>query len=97
MLTLPSGEKRWPMLAWSKYPEVGPIRQFQFIQHTLTNIEMRLVSDVELDAEQRARLIMILQDALGYPFEIALTPMAMIPQGPNGKYEEFMSLLETPP
>jgi phenylacetate-CoA ligase len=94
MLTLPSGAKRWPMVAWSRYQEVAPIRQFQFIQHTVSQIEMRLVADRELSPEEQSALKSIVQEGLGYPFEIRLTALQEIPQGHNGKYEEFLSLLD---
>jgi phenylacetate-CoA ligase len=97
MLVLPSGEKCWPITGFPRYREVAPIRQFQFIQHSLEEVEMKLVCDRPLTDSDRARLTGIIQAGLGHPFAIRFTPMALIPQEPNGKFEEFISLVSQPP
>lgn len=97
MLVLPSGEKCWPITGFPRYKEVAPIRQFQFIQHSLAEVEMKLVSDRPLTGAEEARLTEIIQAGLSHPFAIRFTPMALIPQGPNGKFEEFISLVAQPP
>lgn len=97
MLVLPSGEKCWPITGFPRYKEVAPIRQFQFIQHSLAEVEMKLVCDRPLTGEDERRLTEIIQAGLGHPFAIRFTPMALIPQGPNGKFEEFISLVAQPP
>ena len=97
MLVLPSGEKCWPITGFPRYREVAPIRQFQFIQHSLEEVEMKLVCDRPLAAEDERRLTEIIRAGLGYPFAIRFTPMALIPQAPSGKFEEFISLVAQPP
>lgn len=97
MLHLPSGEKCWPITGFPRYKEVAPIRQFQFIQHSLTEVEMKLVSDRPLSGEEERRLTEIIQTGLSHPFNIRFTPLALIPQGANGKFEEFISLVAQPP
>lgn len=97
MLVLPSGEKCWPITGFPRYKEVAPIRQFQFIQHSLAEVEMKLVCDRPLSVAEEMRLTEIIREGLGHPFAIRLTPMALIPQGPNGKFEEFISLVAQPP
>ncbi len=93
LITLPSGEKRWPLVGFSRYAEVLPIRQFQFVQQTVDRIEMRLVVEGKMTGQQEDRLRGIICEALGWPFTISFTPVDVIPQGPGGKFEEFISLL----
>lgn len=97
MLLLPSGEKCWPITGFPRYKEVAPIRQFQFIQHSLAQVEMKLVCDRPLSGAEEARLTAIIREGLGHPFTIVFTPLPVIPQGPNGKFEEFISLVAQAP
>jgi len=97
MLVLPTGEKCWPITGYPHYKEVAPIRQFQFIQHSLTEVEMKVVCDRVLSGSDKERLTEIIREGLGYPFTVRFTPTDRIPQGPNGKFEEFVSLVAQPP
>lgn len=97
MLVLPSGEKRWPTFGFARYDEVAPIRQYQFIQHSLNQIEMRYACDTKLNKTDETHLKEIIMESLGYPFDIQLTPMIYIPKGPGGKFEDFISKLTGKP
>lgn len=93
MLIMPSGEQRWPVFSWPRYKEVAAIRQFQFTQHSVDTIEMRLVSDRPLTDDQKERLTAIIHSSLGHSFNLVMTRVDEIPQGKNGKFEEFVSLI----
>jgi phenylacetate-CoA ligase len=93
MLTLPSGEQRWPHFGSVHFDEVAGIEQFQLVQKSLERIEMRLSAPVPPTARQEAALRSILQTHLGHPFEISFVHMAEIPRGAGGKFEDFLSEL----
>lgn len=73
---------------------VTGIRKFQFIQHTLHDIEIKLVISEKLSLTQEEQFKTLVQKNLSYPFNIMITYHEHIPLGPTGKYEEFMSLVD---
>jgi phenylacetate-CoA ligase len=78
------------------FRDIAPVRQFQFVQRTLEEIEARFVADRPLTADEEARLAAVIRSALGHPFRIAFSYFdGEIPRGAGGKFEEFVSLLET--
>lgn len=95
MLILPSGGMRWPLVGFRHYAQIAPIRQYQFIQHSLEHIEVRLVTDRSLTSEEESRLTKLIQESLGHPFHLAFTYLPEIPRQKNGKFEEFVSAIKT--
>jgi len=92
MVILPDGKRHWPLVGFQRFREIAPIRQYQLIQRSTELIEVRLVADRELSAEQQIRLGSIICDALGYPFRLKFVYFdGEIPCGSNGKFEEFRS------
>lgn len=95
-LLLPSGESRFPYLG-----EHGGIarltgskvHQIQVVQHSLDEIEIKLVLSQSLDSDAQDKVIELMQTNLGYPFKIKLSFHEDIPCGPTGKFEEFISLI----
>jgi len=95
MLVLPTGERHWPLVGFNRYREIAPIRQYQLVQHTLQDIEVRLVVDRRLTGDEEARLTHVIQAALGYPFRLNFVYFpGEIPRGAGGKFEEFVSVFE---
>jgi phenylacetate-CoA ligase len=90
MVRLPNGERHWPLVGLHRFREVEQILQYQLVQHDLEQVEMRLVTAARLDAGAEARLIEIVQQALGHPFRIRLvySQGELAPAG--GKFEEFV-------
>ncbi|HEY2841138.1 MAG TPA: hypothetical protein VGJ26_18425 [Pirellulales bacterium] len=92
MALLPNGERRWPSIelagtdALESFP---PIQQFQLIQRTLQQMEMLLVAPRGLTAVEEDLLRGWITQAVGHPFEIALTYVADIPRSASGKFEDF--------
>jgi phenylacetate-CoA ligase len=91
MVTLPTGEKRWPLVG---YLAAEPVRQYQVIQRRSGRLEVRLVPARPFTRaeEERVRALLV-EKAFGYPFEIDFVYLEEIPRQPNGKFEEFMSEL----
>jgi len=96
MVMLPNGEKHWPLVGFAEYRAIAPVRQYQLIQHTLEEIEVRLVTDRPLVMEEETRLTEVIQHALGWPFRLQFAYFEHeIPRGVGGKFEEFVSKVET--
>lgn len=96
-LRLPTGESRFPYLGdrkdFLKITKGKTSRQFQMIQHSLYDIEIKLVIDEPYSVLQEKQLKELLQKNLGFPFNISITYPDHLPLGPRGKFEEFMSNL----
>ncbi len=94
LLRRPDGVSHWPHTGYRDFVKVVPVRQYQLVQKTLHDIEVRLVTDSELSPEQIAAIKPHILAALGYPFTLTFVQSReRLPLGRNGKFEEFMSLL----
>ncbi|BCM24266.1 hypothetical protein ZMTM_05250 [Methyloradius palustris] len=93
-LMLPDGQSLFPYLG--EHGDIArltgvKVRQFQCIQHTLEDIELKLVVERDLNSKEQAAVTKKMQNNLGYPFNIRFSFHDDIPRGPTGKFEEFMS------
>lgn len=96
MVVLPNGEKHWPQVGFAEYRAIAPVRQYQLIQQTPEEIEVRLVTDRPLVMEEEMRLTEVIHNALGWPFRLLFTYFEHeIPSGRGGKFEEFISKVAT--
>lgn len=94
MITKPDGTRHWPLTGYKQFRDIAPIRQYQFRQHALDHIEVRLVTERELTSDEEEALRAHLQWKLRHPFRIDLVYFdGRLPPGRNGKFEEFVSLL----
>ena len=87
--TLSSGERLWPRLSEARYTEIEAIRQFQIVQKSLERLEVRLVAERELSAEEERKFTEIILGRIGYRFQLTFSHHEEIPRGPGGKYEDF--------
>ncbi len=90
LVRLPTGERRLPIVGYRGFRDIAPVRQYQFIQRTLEQIEVRLAVERPLTGDEEARLRVHIQQSLDYPFLIAFVYMPTIPRTKAGKFEEFM-------
>ena len=90
-LTLPSGEKRRPILNHYRLAEVAAIREFQIVQRSLHQIEVLMVLGCPLSEEEKATITAVLAGELGGEFDIVLTPCEAIPRTAAGKLRPFIS------
>ncbi|HAF44094.1 MAG TPA: phenylacetate--CoA ligase family protein [Gallionellaceae bacterium] len=94
MVVFPDGKRHWPLIGAHSYREVADIRQYQAIQHSLEDIEIRLVIDEPLSKMQEARLTELARQALGHPFPLRFSySKDELPKTGGGKFEEFISLV----
>lgn len=94
MVQLPNGTRHWPLVGLHHFREVAEILQYQLVQHTLEDIEMRLVTRAPLSAEAELKLTAIVRQALAHPFAIRFSySQQELPHSAGGKFEEFVSAL----
>ena len=88
------GSRHWPLVGFHRYDEVAPVRQYQLIQHTISDIEFKVVTDAPLTGAQREALAAIAAGSLGGNVRVRITESrTRLPTGPNGKFEEFVSMV----
>jgi phenylacetate-CoA ligase len=91
MVVLPNGQRYWPQVGLHRFREVGKILQYQLIQHDLSQVEMRLVTESRLEAVAESRLREIVRQALGHRFEIRFSyEEGDLERSAGGKFEEFV-------
>lgn len=91
LVRLPDGTRHWPLVGFHRFRDIAPVRQYQLIQHSLQDVEVRLVCDRPLTAGEEAQLGKVICDALGYAFTLRFKVFEHeLPRAPNGKFEEFV-------
>lgn len=96
MVVLPNGERHWPLVGYHRFREIAPITQFQLLQHSVQEVEVRLAVEQPLSAQQEARLTDVIQTALGHPFPLRFNYFSgELPRTQGGKFEEFACLIAT--
>jgi len=93
LVTFPDGRRHWPSLPSGRWTAVAPVQQYQLVQHTLHEIEARLVVERALTAAEEEQLIAVFQELLGYPFRFRLTYLDVVERGAGFKYEDFVSYI----
>ena len=96
MVTLPGGERRWPNLSGPFYRDIAPVLQHQIVQRDLHTLEARLVVERSLSASEEKALCELIVRRLGHAFTISLSYPRRIERGASGKYEEFLSKIDSP-
>ncbi len=92
MLRLPDGGQRWPLCDLVKHPDVPGVLQYQYVQSSLHDIEVRLVVADGWPHAHEARLTEIIQQRLGYRFRLTFTYSEEIARSAGGKFEDFLCL-----
>ncbi len=91
MLKLESGEQIFPDIAALHLNEIAPLRQYQMIQKSYSDIEMKLNLARPFEGDEEAHMRKMILDALGRPFNLHLVHVEDIPRHPSGKFEDFIS------
>ena len=91
LILMPDGTRHYPLVGFAKFRDVAPVVQYQLIQDGRETIEVRLVTERPLRAQEESALRSVIQRALGFPFELHFTYFKrQIPRQPSGKFEEFV-------
>lgn len=88
------GRRHWPLVGFQRFEQAVPVRQYQVIQHSFTDITLRVVTPEPLLPAQSAALSAIVREALEHPFLVTIEEhREALPPGPAGKREEFVCLI----
>ena len=88
----PNGDKFWPKAGQYAAAELVKVNQWQIIQHSLDDIEYKLVTDEPLTEDIKEKLLAIFRKSLG--FDCVRITEYRDPIPTNGKYEETICLIE---
>ncbi|HJO73082.1 MAG: isochorismatase family protein [Rhodospirillales bacterium] len=92
MVTLPGGEKAWPLPYWLReLLATVPVRQIQFIQRSLDEIAVKLAVERDLTELEEDGLRKLFLRRLGHPSKLRFICVDDIPRSAGGKYEDFVS------
>ncbi|MDH5748664.1 MAG: hypothetical protein OEY85_05070, partial [Rhodospirillales bacterium] len=86
---LPNGDKVTPLLAMEPLIVELPIRQYQMIQKSLTEVEVKMTTSRPLTEEEENKFRNFIGRCLHYPFNCRFDYVDEIPRGPGGKFEIF--------
>lgn len=92
-LVYPDGSRSWPLLGDIFHAGVDGIRQYQIVQHTAQEVELKLVTAAPLGPAEEDKLRGWLRHRSGYDFTVHFSYADEIPRGPGGKFETFRSLV----
>jgi phenylacetate-CoA ligase len=93
LLQRPDGSRFWPTVGQYKLGDLYKVRQWQVIQHSLTDVEYRIVTDNPLSAEQEQEIVKFLNQHLKFDNAIRITRYADRIPTPMGKFEETICLI----
>lgn len=96
LLTLPDGRTRRTDMNHYGLARITAITEFQIVQRATEWIEILLVLNRPLTAEEAARVRAIALEEFGSDLRIEITIVESIPRAPSGKLRTFISLLNTP-
>ncbi len=91
LLVLPSGEKRYAYHGGRSLIEIPAVVQFQVVQRTPTQIDLKLVVRRPLTPAEEAQARTMVLKSLRHPFDLRLVYVDAIARSPSGKYEDFLS------
>ena len=87
-----NGDRFWPTAGQYAAEKVVKVNQWQIIQHSLEDIEYKLVTDEPLTNEQHDKLLEIFKRKLGFDCVRITEYREQLPT--DGKYEESICLIE---
>lgn len=93
VFTYIDGSRSWPVMRTNEYAPFLPARQFQVIQKTRTDIEIRFIRDTNNPTPvDREGLQGFLRERLHSSIRLEIVATNEIPRAASGKYEHWLSL-----
>ncbi len=91
-MILPDGRSEFPYFGeYHQYAAISTaVRQFQYVQRSLEEIEKKMVVSEPLTPEQEEKTKELIIRSLGHPFRVTLSYHDEIPRSASGKFEEFV-------
>jgi phenylacetate-CoA ligase len=92
-VTLPSGERIFPVLDAEPLLLKTGVRQYQLVQSSPETIDLNIVCARQLTKDEEAAITAHFQQNFHYPFEFSFNYVDRIERGPGGKFQIFKSEL----
>ncbi|MCW5954574.1 MAG: phenylacetate--CoA ligase family protein, partial [Propionibacteriaceae bacterium] len=89
LMKFPDGSSRWPVFGIPHFLSIAPIRQFQFVQRSLEELEIRLAVERPLTPQEQQRFGEHVIAQLRHPFRLSWVYLQEIPRQASGKFEDF--------
>ena len=93
-IILPSGDRLFPVLDAEPLLLKGGVRQYQLVQTSVEDIDIKLVADRPLTEPEEADIRAHLQRNFGHPFRMNFIYVDEISREPGGKFQIFKSELK---
>jgi phenylacetate-CoA ligase len=94
LIAMPDGTRHWPLVGFHRFRELAPVVQYQLIQRSLEEVEVRLVVARPLTEGEEEALGTHIQASLGHPFALTFAYFeCRLPVSGSGKFEEFVCLV----
>lgn len=94
LIQLPDGNRIMLRYALYKVMDQLPVLQHQLVQKSLTDIEIRIVTEKKMTQAQEQLIISTFYKDIGQPFNYHIVYRDEIPRLPNGKFEVFRNEIE---
>ncbi len=88
---LPSGERLFPVLDAEPLLLKSGVKQYQLVQTSTEEIDLNLVAEGPLAAEEEAEIVSHFQHNFRHPFTFRFNYVDAIARGPGGKFQIFKS------
>jgi phenylacetate-CoA ligase len=86
-IIMPDGSRRWPRVGSLSFRQIAPIRRYQIIQKSISELVLKLEVEKLLTPEQENALKSLMLSKLEFPFTIELV---YVEKFPPGKFEDFI-------
>lgn len=90
MIHYPDGSKAWPTFGSKDFYDKFAIRRYQVTQESVDVLNVTIIRDSPLLGRDYLDFVTLIQNSLGYPFEVVVSYVA---EFPTGKFEEFKSMV----
>ena len=91
LLIKPDGTRHWPLVGFHRFEQVAPVQQYQVVQLSLEEIELKVVTAAPLSDAAAGALGEIVRRALDFPGRVRVEQSRIrLPVSRSGKFEEFV-------
>ena len=92
LILKPDGSKHWPVFGYHRFVRLVPMYQYQFIQHSINKLEMKVYPVKPLSFTDKKNIQDIVFDAIGATYDFEINEYVNYIPKKNGKFEEFINM-----
>jgi len=91
LVTYPDGRRSWPAFSMTKLAAILPNVQLQVVQTTVDTLLVRIGTGNPVAEATLSQMKSIINDAMGYPFQVQFEQLGSLSRSKSGKFEDFYS------